>query len=76
MFFPLDILVKGEVPTPVAVAAVEGDEIDQYGEYQAECIFLLSCLLWPHCDCVMLNCLLLSENVGYINGQVQPEGKK
>lgn len=76
VFFPLDILVKGQVPTPVAVAAVEGDEIDQYGEYQAECIFLRSCLLWPHWACVMLNSLLLSENVGYINGQVQPEGKK
>lgn len=68
--------MKGEVPTPVAVSAVEGDEIDQYGEYKAECIFLLGCLLWPYWLYVMLNCLLLSENVGYINGQVQPEGKK
>lgn len=71
VFYP-DLLVNGEVPTPAI--AVEGDEmsIDRYGKYS---VYFCMVVLWLHCLQVMLSCLSLSENVGYINGQVQPEGK-
>lgn len=71
VFYP-GLLVKGEVPTP-AIAA-EGDEmsIDRYGKYS---VYFCVVVLWFHCIQVMLSYLSLSENVGYINGQVQPEGK-
>lgn len=60
------------MPTPAIAVEGEGMSIDRYGEPR---VFLHVCLLCLRCIQLIFNCLSLSDNVGYINGQVQPEGK-
>ncbi len=64
--------MKGEVPTPATAVEDDGMSVDRYGKYS---VYFCMVVLWIHCNQVILSCLSFSENVGYINGQVQPEGK-